>query len=304
MSGINPNAKKLSNRLMRATRERSNSLEKLSSGKVFTSREPRPSDRALAAGLEFKLKSAAAAKRNINDAISLIQTADSGFNEISNILVRMKEIGTAAATTTVSDKERKYLFIEYEALHKELDRIASTTEFNSIPLMNGENEKTPESLILRVGDPSYSELANNDSGDINEIVFDNLKDIVATTAGLGIKTASDLITEDYIEIDDAMELIEPEDDEYATVFDQALDRLTNHRASFGAIQARIQRALDVNEVMEENISAAKSKIEDTDYAEEIAKMTQSTILMQANTALVAQTGIGAELGLALINAAI
>ncbi len=305
MSEIDPNAKKIANNLLRAGRDHSNSLEKLSSGKIFTTQDPRPADRALAERLEYKLRGLAASKRNINDAISLIQTAESGFSEVNNILTRMKEINIAAATTTVTDKERRFLFIEYEALRQEIDRIATTTEFNNIPILNGSSENAPKSLILRVADPAFSELASSASGDINEIRFENLAEITATAEGLGIRSAFDLLEEEEgIDIEEAQELLEPDDEDFTTIYDQALDRLTEYRTSFGAMQARIQRAMDVNEVVEENIAAAKSKIEDTDYATEVAKLTQSAILLQANGALLTQTNFREGLGLNLINAMI
>ncbi|SMF22476.1 flagellin [Pseudobacteriovorax antillogorgiicola] len=302
MSDINVNAQKVIRRLGQARRENTDSLEKLSSGKVFTQRDPRPADRALAEGLELKLRGLAASKRNINDAISLLQTADSGFSEITNILVRMKEINVAGATTTLTDKERKFLFIEYEALHDELNRIATSTEFNSIPLLNGNDERTPETLILRVADPLISDLATAESGDINEIRFENLKDIIATTEGLGIRSARELINEDEdFEVEDAREMLEPEDDQFASIYDQALDSISHFRASYGAIQKRLQTAINYNEVVEENISAAKSRIADTDYASEVARMAQSSILMQANTALLSQANFNANLMTSLIS---
>ena len=78
-------------------------LEKLSTGTVFTTRDPRPAERSIAEGLEYKLRGLAAAKRNINDAVSLIQTGEAGLNEITNMLLRMKEINATAASTTISD---------------------------------------------------------------------------------------------------------------------------------------------------------------------------------------------------------
>lgn len=303
MSGIDPNAKKITNNLARAGRDHSNSIEKLSSGKVFTSQNPRPADRAIAERLEYKLRGLAASKRNINDAISLVQTAESGFTELSNIITRMKEINVAAATTTTTNRERRFLFIEYEALRDEVDRIATTTEFNNIPILNASSDKAPSSLILRVADPFISDLATSSSGDINEIRFENYSEIVATANGLGVRSAFDLIEdEEGVSVEAARELMESEEDNFTTIYDEALDRLTEYRTSFGAMQSRIQRALDVNEVIEENIAAAKSKIEDTDYAAEIAKMTQSAILLQANSALLTQTNFRAGLGLNLINA--
>lgn len=303
MSNININAHKVIRRLGEAQRESSDALEKLSSGQVFTQRNPKPADRALAEGLELKLRGLAASKRNVNDAISLLQTADSGFSEITNIVVRMKEINTAGATTTLTDKERKFLFIEYEALYEELDRIATTTEFNSIPLLNGQDERSPETLVLRIADPLISPLATSESGDINEIRFENLKDIVATSTGLGLKSAKEFIGADSdFEVEDAQDLMEAEDDDYGSVYDEALDKINTHRANFGAIHNRLQVAINYNEVVEENISAAKSRIADTDYASEVANLAQSNIMIQANTALLGQANFSQSILASMLSA--
>jgi flagellin len=293
--------------LNRSQREHTDALEKLSSGTVFTKNDPRPADRALAEGLEFKLRSLASSKRNINTAVNLLQTAESSLSEITNMILRMKEINVAAASTTVSDKERKFLFIEYEALHDEINRIALTTEFNGIPLLNGQSPDAPEQLIFRVGDPNVPNDENVAAGqDVNVITFDGLKSVVATTLGLGLNSAAELLLDaeegEGLDISDVEDLMIPEDDDlYETVYDQALSTISTQRSVFNAIQARLQRATDFVDVYQENIAAAKSNISDTDFAKEISRMVESRILMQAGTSLIAQGNINANLVLNLLN---
>lgn len=294
----NGNSVKLLNDLEKHTLASSDSLSKLSSGQVFTAQDPRPAERAIAEGLEFKLRSLSSAKQNINDGVSLLQTAEGGFSEISNMLVRMKEINVAGASNTISDRERRFLFIEYQALHKEIDRIASTTEFNGIPLLNGDDERTPERMILRLGDPT----GEDDDAHLNEIRFDHLKDIVASTRGLGLRPVTDLLKDEVgVAIEDAIDLMAPEDSRFASIYDEALDKVANYRAEFGSMQSRLERAKDYNDVAFENIAAAKSKISDTDYAQEVSKLTQSNMLMQTATALLTQNNLAARLGVNLIN---
>ena len=110
--GSNSIAMMLNHNLQRASREHADALEKLSSGQIFTSNDPRPCERALAEGLEFRLQSLAASKQNINDAVSLLQTAESSMAEINNMVVRMKELNISAASTAVNDQERRYLMME------------------------------------------------------------------------------------------------------------------------------------------------------------------------------------------------
>lgn len=287
-------------------KENSDALEKLSSGTIFTKNDPKPAERALAEGLEFKLRSLASSKRNINSAVSLLQTAESSLSEISNMVLRMKEINVAAASTTVSDKERRFLFIEYEALHDEINRIATTTEFNGIPLLNGDSENAPEELVFRVGDPFTPEDDTTDSDDINAIHFDGLKTVVATTVGLGIQSARELLTssseDEGIALEDVEDLMATEDpDLFPTVYDQALNTISTQRAVFGGLQSRMQRATDFIDVYQENITAAKSSIADVDYAKEISRLVESRLMLQAGTAVLAQGNINAQLALGLLN---
>ena len=284
--------------LERNRRDNADSLGKLSSGQVFTAQDPRPAERAMAEGLELKLRGLTSAKQNINDGISLLQMAEGGFAEISNMLVRMKEITVAASSNTINDHERRFLFIEHQALHNEIDRIASTTEFNGIPLLNGDADNAPNKIILRLGDPSL----NSDGENLNELVFDGLKKVVATTLGLGLKPVTDLLKQDDgITSEDAHDLLQAEDSRFGSIYDQALDKISSFRAQFAAVQTRLDKARDYNDVSFENISAAKSKISDTDYAHEVSKLTQTNMLFQTATALLTQNNLAARIGVNLIN---
>jgi flagellin len=284
----------------------SDSLEKLSSGSVFTRQDPRPAERALAEGLEFKLRSLASSKRNINSAVSMLQTAESSLSELSNMILRMKEINVAASSTTVSDKERRFLFIEYEALHDEINRIAQTTEYNGIPLLNGEDPRAPDTLVFRLGDPFRPDgNAETDSEDVNAIEFAGLKSVVATTAGLGLKSAKELLAntddEGGIALADVQDLMASENDQFPTIYDQALDTVSTARAVFGGLQSRMNRATDFLDVYQENIAAAKSSIADVDYAKEVARLVESRLKVQAGTAVLAQGNINSHLALNLLN---
>lgn len=296
----------LTRHLEKSQRDNADALEKLSSGTIFTRNDPRPAERALAEGLEFKLRSLTSSKTNINNAVSLLQTAESSLSEVTNMVLRMKEINVAGSSTTVSDKERRFLFIEYQALYDEINRIATTTEFNGIPLLNGDSPDAPEELIFRIGDPAYGD-GDNSSGDddVNAVRFVGLKSVVATTAGLGISSAAELLggsDEDGISLEDAEDLMIPEDsDEHPTVYDQALDMISTQRAVFGGFQSRLTRAMDFIDVYQENIAAAKSAISDVDFAKESARLVESRLMVQAGTSILAQGNINAQLALNLLN---
>ncbi len=289
-----------------AQKTNSDSLEKLSSGSVFSRGDPRPADRAVAEGLEFKLRSLASSKRNVNTAVNLLQTAEGSLSEITNMVLRMKEINIAASSTTVSDKERRFLFIEYEALHDEIDRIAVTTEFNGIPLINGEDTRAPEELVLRIGDPVI-DAEGSEGQDINAIRFAGLRNVVATAKGLGLRSARDLLLDtndaEGLSLGAVEDLMTPDgdSDEFPTVYDQALNTISTQRAVFGGFQSRLQHSLDFMDVYQENIAAAKSSIADVDFAAETGRLVESRLLLQAGTAMLAQGNINAQLALNLIN---
>ena len=297
--------KNLERHFAKAQQENSDAMEKLSSGTVFTSRDPRPAERALAERLEYRIRGLAASQRNINSGVNLLQTAEAGLSEISYILLRMKEINVAAANSTLSDKERRFLFIEYEALYDEMNRVALTTEYNGIPLLNGNDPATPEVLVLRVGDPVQPAENASAAEDINKISFEGLKSVVATTEALGVRSAKNLLLDNDGEaglgIADVEELLESEDPEsFPTIYDQALNKLSTQRSIYGALQTRLHRASDYLEVYHENLQAAKSSIADVDYAEEVSRLVETRIRMQAGTAMLAQGNINSQAALNLL----
>jgi flagellin len=227
------------------------------------------------------------------------------MNQINDMVLRMKEINMAATNTTISDQDRKFLFVEYQALHDEIQRVAETTTFNGVPILNGDSPDTPQQLIFRVGDPTTVDEMAAPEDDLNTIIFDGIRDVVATPFGLGLASAQEFIEgldpTEGINIADAQELLVPLADGYATIYDEAIDKLANMRAVYGGMQNRMQRALDFNDVLAENLSAARSNIADTDYASEVSRMTASRILMQAGTAVLAQSSFTNSLSLNLLN---
>jgi flagellin len=170
-----------------------------------------------------------------------------------------------------------------------------------MPLLNGDSPDAPEELVFRVGDPMVAD--GVDSDDLNVIRFEGLKSVVATTAALGLKSARDLLLDSDlgIAIQDVEDLLMADDDVFGSIYDQALDTISTSRAVFGGMQSRLQSATDFLDVYQENIAAAKSSIADVDYASEVARLTESRILMQAGTAVLAQGGINSQLALNLLN---
>lgn len=289
--------------LEKAKEGEADAMGKLASGSVFGGTEKRPAEQALAEKMEYRLRSLSAAKQNINSATSLLQTVDASMAEIGNILTRMKEVNLAAASPTLGNQERKYLLVEYEALRNEMDRISKTTEFNGLPLLNGRSEKVPENLFFRVDDP-FVVGGFFSKEDLNAIRFSGLKSINTTPEALGLRSAKSLLSgagDEGIHRDDVEELMMSENKEqFATIYDQALASLSEDRALYGALQARLGHSLNHLEVYQENIAAAKSKIADTDYSEEISHLLRAKISTQATTALLVQSHFQSEQTLQLL----
>jgi len=233
---------------------------RLSSGKRITKSADDAAGLAIAKKLEASTKGMKMATRNANDAISLVQVAEGGLNESTNILTRLRELSVQAASDTVGEQERGFLNMEYQQLTQELDRIAVTTNFNGRSLLKGEGD----TLDFQVG--AYG-------GEMNQIQFD-ASQTDATIESLGVDGTS--IT-DKSEASSNLERI-----------DQAIDKVSGFRANLGATQSRLQTAVSSLEISSVNQEAARSRIEDTDVAASSAKLASINIMKAAGTAVLSQ----------------
>ncbi|MCB0368470.1 MAG: flagellin FliC [Bdellovibrionales bacterium] len=242
-------------------REIQKSFTQLASGSRITKSSDDAAGLAISENLKSNLRSIAQAGRNSNDGISLIQTAEGGLGEISNILTRMRELGIQSASDSISDKERGLLNKEVVQLKSEVERIAQTTKFGNQELING-NGKMYE---FQVG-------INNDP-EADRINFDSsMSD--ATAANLGID-GFDFSTKEGAQ--DAL-----------SVIDEAQSTVNGFRANLGAIQNRLQVTFDNTQTMHENLAEANSRIRDTDIAQASSELTRNNILLQASVSTLAQ----------------
>lgn len=228
---------------------------------------------AISENLKAQVRSARQANRNANDGISMVQTAEGGLNEISNIIVRLRELGIQAASDTVGETERGILNKEVQQLKEEVQRISSVTTWGTTKLLDG---STPV-FDFQVG------LFNNDSED--RISFDASVN-VATLDALGIAGL------DYAAKEGAQEGLANLDDAQVAV--------NGMRANLGALQNRLTSTVDNLGVQEENLSAANSRIRDTDIAQASAEMTRNSILLNASTSTLAQANQVNQMALKLI----
>lgn len=252
------------------------SLEKLSSGQRINRAGDDAAGLAISENLKAQIRGLGQAERNAEDGISLVQIAEGALGEVSNILIRLRELSVQAASDTIGGTERKFLNVEFEQLTSEVDRIANSTEFNRVPLLNG----TGAVFDIQIGtrnDPISDRLTfDASSADVN-------------VAALGLNLAS---VADKISAQNSLSSI-----------DQAIISVSGIRADFGALQNRLQSTVNNIATSIENLSAANSRVRDTDVAAETANLTKQNILMTAGTSVLAQANTSTNSALSLIQAA-
>jgi len=250
------------------------SLQRLSSGERITNAGDDAAGLSISENLEAQIRGIRQANRNANDGIAVVQTAEGGMNEVSNILIRLRELSVQAASDTLGDNERAFLDTEVQQLKSEVDRIAESTNFNGAKLLNGE---IPDGVLhFQVG--PFGDKSN-------QIVFDGETANVRTEE-IGIDDVS------LLERDDALDSME--------VIDMAINNVNGMRANLGAIQNRLQSSVRSLGVNEENLSDARSRIADTDVAFESAELVKNQILQQAGIATLAAANSAPQAALRLI----
>ncbi len=247
--------------LKNVSSEGNSELERLSSGKRITKAADDAAGLAISTNLEAQTKGLRQATRNANDGISLVQTAEGGLNETSNILVRLRELTIQAASDTVGDTERGFLNKEFSELSKEVDRISEATTFNGSQLLNG---KGKGSMDFQVG--AFA-------GEQNRITFDS-GETDSSASSIGIKGAS------IDEKGSALDAI--------AVVDDAIGKVSGQRASLGSIQSRLASTVKNLEVQTINQDNARSVIQDVDVAESSAKLASNTVVKNAAVSTLAQ----------------
>jgi flagellin len=250
------------------------SLERLSSGYRINRAGDDAAGLAISENLRAQIRGLKQASRNASDGVSLVQVAEGSLNEISSILIRLRELAVQAASDTIGPVERQFLNVEYDQLISETDRIADGTEFNGTQLLSG----TGSILDFQVG-------TRNDPN-IDRLSFDASK-ADANSAALGVNLTS---VADKASAQNSLSAI-----------DQAIVSVSAMRADFGAIQNRLQSTISNLAVSVENMSAANSRIRDVDVAEETAELTRNNILLNAGTSVLAQANSSAQTALSLLN---
>jgi flagellin len=272
---INTNVQALSaQRFLGTNKDAQNSaLEHLSSGTRINKAGDDAAGLAISEKLKGQIRSMAQATRNAQDGVSLVQVAEGATNEISNILIRLRELSVQGASDTVGDTERGFIDKEVQHLKLEIDRIANGTEYNGTKLLNGES---PE-LEVQVG-------INNDPFQ-DRLRFDTQEQIT-TLESLGLGNVTTVGKET------SQENLSP--------LDEAINRVNSNRSAMGALQNRLQSTINNLNIYRENLSAANSRIRDVDIATESSELVKYNILTQANIAMLGQANSNPQAALQLL----
>ena len=247
-------------RQLSATNEKqAKQFQRIASGQRITSAGDDAAGLSISENMRAQIRSGVQAERNANDGISLVQVAEGGMFEASNILVRMRELAIQASSDTIGDTERGFINQEITSLKEEVDRIAAVTEFNGTQLLSG-----GEDLEIQVGIRS---------GEESRVVFAVSENNLSSDS-LGISGAS---TESRDSARDMLESV-----------DNAFDQLNAGRARLGAMQNKLQSTVNNLRISNENLSQARSRIADTDIAAASSELIQRNILSQAGISVLAQ----------------
>ena len=265
--------------LNQTQKELSQSLQRLSSGYRINKAGDDAAGLGISENLRAQIKCINQAQRNANDGISLIQTAEGALNEISSIMIRLRELAIQSANDTLITRDRSFLNSEYEALMEEVNRIASSTEFNGKFLLNGTfsasaiefqiglEDNTNDRISLTIANVGTGSIG--DSGDGNSL---NASSINSKTTSRG-----------------SLDII-----------DKAISDISSTRAKLGAMQNRLNSTIVNLASSSENLTAANSRIRDVNIANETANLTRSQILIQAGVSVLAQANSSPQIALSLL----
>jgi flagellin len=250
------------------------SLERLASGSRINRAGDDAAGLAISENLRAQIRGLRQAKRNAQDGVSLIQVTEGGLNEVSNMIIRLRELAIQAASDTIGDQERKFTDREFQALKSEIQRIADSTNYNGNPLLNGK-AGIFEIQIGNHNNPISDRIAYNaQNADVTLEALGLMGEAVSTKVGAQTTLST---------------------------LDDALMKVNSVRADLGAVQNRLQSSINSISVSDENLSAANSRIRDADLAQEVSDMTKNNILMQSGISVLGQANQSVQAALKLLS---
>lgn len=293
MTVINTNvaATLTANALTKNERAMSQAMERLSTGQRINSAGDDAAGLAIASKMTSQVNGLNQAVRNVNDAISMVQTADGAIVEIESMLQRMRELAVQARSESNSSTDRAALDLEFEALDTGINDIAQNTQWNGVSLLNTDGGK---SVVFQVGANANQELT---------VTFQDFNTAAASSTGgifegldqsaLGGTAATDLASADIgTSAANAEAAI--------ARLDFAIEHVNSHRATLGSVISRLEYSADNLANVSQNTSASRSRVLDADYATETTELARTQIIQQAGTAMLSQANQQAQSVLALL----
>jgi len=223
--------------------------------------------------MKSHIRSSKQAGRNANDGISLVQVAEGGLNESTQLLTRMRELAVQAASSTMDDSSRSMSEMEYQGLKQELDRIAAGTKFNGRSLLDGSGG--PMDFHVGLFEGSNDRIGYG-PGEFN-----------ASTSALGVSSVS-ILSQQGAQAS-------------LGTLDSAFNKIANQRSQLGSIQNRLLASSNNLGIYGDNMSAANSRIRDVDVADEASKQARNSVVMQAAVAQGAQANVDPQRALKLLS---
>ena len=243
------------------SRSMSDAMEKLSTGKRINNAGDDAAGLSISSRMTSQIKGLNQAVRNANDAISMIQTAEGALTEVTNMLQRMRELSVQSANGTNSSNDRSALQSEFEALQSEISRISNNTEWNSKTLFGSANG-TGSSVGFQIGANSSQTLT---------VEFSTLSTNALAGSALVANTSLSAASAHA-----------------QTTLDSVISNINSLRGTFGAVMNRLTYTADNLANVSMNTAASRSRILDTDYAQETTELARTQIIQQAATAMLAQ----------------
>ena len=288
-------------RLGLSTDDLRGSAAKLASGERINRSADDAAGLAISDNLKADMRSLSQAQRNAMDGISLVQVAEGGLTETTNMLSRLRELAIQAASDTIGNTERDFLDREYIQLKDEIDRIANSTEFNGTRLLIGDNDVGEElangpnsfPMEIQVGKDYYAEADAIDARNPVNIIKLNFSNLNAFTEGEGSLNIGR--GEEGTRINEKVAA-----QTSISTIDVAITKVNDYRAYLGAMQNRLSSTTQTLGIAIENLGEARSRIRDTDFASETAKYTQNNILQQAGVSILAQANSQPQVALGLL----
>ncbi len=288
-------------RLIESTSMQQESMAKLASGERINKSADDAAGMAIGTKMKADARSLIQAKRNANDGISVVQTAEGGIAETTNMLIRLRELAIQAASDTIGDRERGFIQKEYGQLKDEIDRIANSTEFNGTRLLVGNGEHAPSGLPdggnpfpheIHVGKSYYPDADSMSERNPVNIIRIDLSSMGLHAESLGIGATDNDDGTNVVNRSSAQSSI--------TRVDDALIKIADYRSYLGSVQSRLQTTVRNLSISVENLEESRSRIMDTDFAEETAKQTSASILQQAGTSVLSISNQLPKVALSLI----